>query len=137
MSRRMLGRMRVRSLWRLRGQSLATALVVGAGVALYIMSIGALNSIEATRDAYYERYRLATVFASAKRAPLSLAPRIAALPGVRAVHARVTGPVILDLPGFAEPVNGLAHSLPDERGTALNAVHIVRGRLPLPDSRAA
>ena len=133
MSRRMLGRMLVRSLWRLRGQSLATALVVGAGVALYIMSIGALNSIEATRDAYYERYRLATVFASAKRAPLSLAPRIAALPGVRAVHARVTGPVILDLPGFAEPVNGLAHSLPDERGTALNAVHIVRGRLPDPE----
>jgi putative ABC transport system permease protein len=87
----MLNLMLVRSLWRLRGQSLATALVVGAGVALYIMSVGALNSIEATRDAYYDRYRLATVFASVKRAPLSLTSRIAQVAGVRAIQARVTG----------------------------------------------
>jgi putative ABC transport system permease protein len=129
----MLNLMLLRSLWRLRGQSLATALVVGAGVALYIMSIGALNSIEATRDAYYDRYRLATVFASAKRAPLSLTARIAAVPGVRAMLARVTGPVILDVPGFGEPVNGVAHSLADGNEIALNAVHLVRGRFPDPE----
>ena len=132
MSGRMLNLMLLRSLWRLRGQSLATALVVGAGVALYIMSIGALNSIEATRDAFYDRYRLANVFASAKRAPLTLAPAVSATPGVRAMHARITGAVILDLPGFDEPVNGLVHSLPERRDAALNSVHLVRGRFPDP-----
>lgn len=128
----MLELMLVRSLWRLRGQSLATALVVGAGVALYIMSIGALNSIEATRDAYYDRYRLATVFASAKRAPLALTGPISAVPGVRAVHARISGAVILDIPGFDEPVNGIVHSLPERQDAALNSVHLVRGRFPDP-----
>lgn len=130
MSGRMLELMLLRSLWRLRGQSLATALVVGAGVALYIMSVGALNSIEATRDAFYDRYRLANVFATAKRAPLAVTPAIAATQGVRAIHARVTGAVILDLPGFDEPVNGLVHSLPERRDSALNSVHLVRGRFP-------
>lgn len=132
MSKRMLRLMLLRSLWRLRGQSLATALVVGAGVALFIMSVGALGSIEATRDAYYERYRLANVFASARRAPLSVARRISAVPGVRAVEARVTGAMILDVPGFEEPVNGIVHSLPERRETALNSVHLVRGRFPDP-----
>lgn len=130
MSARMLELMLARSLWRLRGQSLATALVVGAGVALYIMSVGALNSIEASRDAFYDRYRLANVFASAKRAPLSLARTLSATPGVRAVHARITGAVILDVPGFEEPVNGLVHSLPERSDAALNSVHLVRGRFP-------
>lgn len=132
MSGRMLNLMLLRGLWRLRGQSLATALVVGAGVALYIMSIGALNSIEASRDAFYDRYRLANVFASAKRAPLSLARTVSATPGVRAMHARITGAVILDVPAFDEPVNGLVHSLPDRRDAALNSVHLVRGRFPDP-----
>lgn len=132
MSHRMLNLMLVRGLWRLRGQSLATALVVGAGVALYIMSVGALNSIEATRDAFYDRYRLASVFASAKRVPLALTPSISATPGVRAVHARISGAVILDVPGFGEPVNGIVHSLPEPRDGALNSVHLVRGRFPDP-----
>jgi len=129
----MLDRMLLRSLWRLRGQGLATALVVGAGVALFIMSVGALNSIEATRDAYYERYRLANVFATARRAPLAVAQRVSATPGVRAVHARISGAIILDLPGFDEPVNGIVHSLPERRDAALNAVHLVRGRFPDPE----
>lgn len=132
MSRRMLNLMLLRGLWRLRGQSLAIALVIGAGVALYIMSLGALNSIEATRDAYYDRYRLANVFATARRAPLAVAQRISATPGVRAVHARITGAMILDVPGFDEPVNGIVHSLPERRDAALNSVHLVRGRFPDP-----
>jgi len=121
----------VRGLWHLRGQSLATAMVIGAGIALYIMSMGALASLEATRAAYYDRYRLAAVFATAKRAPMALIPRIAAIPGVRAVDARISGAVLLDVPGFDEPVNGIAHSLAADPG-ALNAVHLVRGRLPEP-----
>lgn len=120
----------LRDLWRLRGQSLATALVIGAGVALYVMSVGAIDSIRASRDAYYDRYRLADVFGTAKRAPASLTQRMATIPNVRAVEARITGAVILDVPGFDEPVNGIAHSLPDEPASALNAVHLVRGRLP-------
>ena len=125
-----LDRMLLRGLWRLRGQSLATALVIGAGIALYIMSAGALASIEATRAAYYDQYRLANLFASAKRAPLSLVPRIAALPSVRMVESRVSGAVLLDIPGFGEPVNGIVHSLPRDRNLSLNRIHLVRGRIP-------
>lgn len=132
MSLAMLDLKLLRDLWRLRGQALATSLVVGAGVALFIMATGALDSIRATRDAYYDRYRLADVFATAKRAPLPLVARAAAIPGVRMAEGRVTGPALLDVRGFEEPVNGIAHSLPVSGEQALNAVHLVRGRLPDP-----
>lgn len=120
----------LRDLWRLRGQSLAIALIIGAGIAIYVMSMGALGSIEASRDAYYARYRLADLFAPAKRVPLAAAREACPQPGVRACTGRVSGAVVLDLASFDEPVNAIVHSLDAGDEAALNAVHIVRGRLP-------
>ena len=66
----------------MRGQSVAIALVIGSGVAVFIMSLSTLRSLELTRTTYYERYRFANVFAHLKRAPNSLSARIAEIPGV-------------------------------------------------------
>jgi len=126
----------VRDLWRLRGQSLATAMVIAAGIALHVMATGALGSIDASRQAYYDRYRLADVSVMVKRAPLSVAAQIAGVRGVRATMPRITGAAILDVPDVAEPVNALVHSLPGNHGALLNMVHLVRGRLPERDDEA-
>ena len=57
----------------MKGQALAIAMVVAAGMAMYVMYLSNFESLRATRDAYYEQQRFADVFASLKRAPLRVA----------------------------------------------------------------
>src|SRR5579863_3237947 len=92
-----------RDLKRLWAQALAIALVIGGGVATLVAAVGSLRSLEETRTAYYERYQFADVFASLRRAPRSLVDRIAEIPGVAAVDARITKLAALDIPGVREP----------------------------------
>ena len=86
-----------RDLWRLKGQVIAIAVVIASGVAVLVMSLTALDSLEETAHAYYERYRFAHVFANVKRAPERLAGRIAEIPGVQAVETRISKFATLDL----------------------------------------
>lgn len=122
-----------RDLWRMRTQGLAIALVIAAGVAMYIMALGTVAALDDTRAAYYERYRFADVFAPVKRAPERVAERIRAIPGVRAVETRVVEEVTLTVPGFDEPVVGRVQSLPDSGRPALNEVVLRKGRFLAPD----
>jgi putative ABC transport system permease protein len=101
-----LDRKLLRDLWRLRGQVLAIALVVGAGVATLVLSLGTRESLIATQDAYYERNRFAHVFAHLKRAPEHLRRRIEAIAGVARADTRIVDWVLLDMPDVVEPVRG-------------------------------
>lgn len=124
-----------RDLGRMKGQIVAVSLVMACGLAMMIMTRSIVLTLESTRDAYYQRYRLADVFASLKRAPLSLADRIAEIPGVAAVEPRVVVDATLDLVGMTEPASAHLVSLPEGRAQTLNQVFIRQGRLPLPDER--
>jgi len=130
---RALDRKLLRDLWNVRSQVLAIALVVSSGIALLVMSQGVFGSLLTTRDAYYNRYAFADVFAGAKRVPNWVEERIAAIPGVRQVQTRVVVSVSLDVPGVSDPVNGRLISLPDRGRPALNDVALRRGRLLDPD----
>ena len=123
-----LNRKLLRDIWRIKGQGLAIALVIASGVAMFVMSLGTLNSLEATRDAYYDRYRYADVFAHVKRAPEALSWRIGRIPNVRQVETRIVSDVILDVPGMSEPAVGRLISLPERGATLLNDVALRRGR---------
>lgn len=129
---RALDRKLLRDLWRLRGLIASTALVIGAGVALFVMATGALASLQATRTAYYDRYGVADLSATLKRAPLGLLERVRAMPGIQAAEGRVTAGVRIEVPGFDEPASGIAHSLGPQGKAGLNRTHLVRGRLPDP-----
>ncbi len=119
----------LRDLWHLRGQALAIALVIMAGVATFIMFLSTLDSLRLTQAEYYQDYRFAEVFASLKRAPDSLARRIAEIPGVERVETRVTTLVNLDIPNFPEPVSGQLVSIPDHGEPLMNKLHLRQGRL--------
>lgn len=121
-----------RDLWRLRTQSVAIALVIAAGVAMVVMSFGMIRSLEATRAAYYDRYRFADIFAPVRRAPDSAIAQIRALPEVAYAEGRVSANAILDVPGVAEPVSARIHSLPKSDG--LNLLVLRSGRLPAANS---
>ena len=119
-----------RELWQMRAQTLAIALVTASGIAVFVMAMGALASLEATRTAFYERYRFAEVFVNLRRAPERLAEAVRELPGVQTVETRVVATADLDVPGFAEPVQGRFLSLPEAGAAALNVPHLRSGRLP-------
>ncbi|UCH73924.1 MAG: ABC transporter permease [Rhodospirillales bacterium] len=125
---RALDRKLRRDLRRIWLQALAIALVIGCGVAMYVMSLGTLRSLDESRAAYYERYRFAQVFATVKRAPDRLARRIAAIPGVARVETRIVSNVMLDIAGMAEPARGLLISIPERHAPDLNKLHMRIGR---------
>src|SRR5690242_1529825 len=103
---RALTRKLLRDLVAMRGQAIAIALVVAAGVAVFVSMMSAYDSLLRSRTSFYEDRRFADVFARASRAPVAAADRIAEIPGVASVVARVTAEVTLDLPGIDEPITG-------------------------------
>jgi putative ABC transport system permease protein len=122
-----------RDIWRLRSQALAIAGVMAAGVATLVLGMGAYQSLDETRAAYYDRQMFADVFATVRRAPERLRDEIAAVDGVAAVETRIVDAAILDLEGVAEPVSARLVSLPDEGDAELNRIYLRRGRTPDPE----
>ena len=95
-----------------KGQALAISLVIGAGVAMFIMYLSTFHSLRLTQQTYYDRYRFADVFAGMTRAPLHLRERIAEIAGRRARRRRVVVDVTLDVPDLAEPASGRLIGIP-------------------------
>jgi putative ABC transport system permease protein len=123
-----LNRKLLRDLLAMKAQAFAIAMVVAAGVAMYVMYLSNFESLRATQSAYYERQRFADVFASLKRAPLRVAADIAAIPGVSALETRVVASVTLDLDQIEEPATGRLVSIPANRRPRLNDLFLRRGR---------
>lgn len=110
------------------GQVAAIALVLGCGVAAFVMAVNTLGALRRTQQEYYDRYRFAHAFAHLKRAPDSLAGRVAAIPGVSQVQARIVVPATLDVPGMVEPASARLISIPDRPAPMLNGLFLRTGR---------
>lgn len=117
-----------RDLLLMKGQTLAIMAVLACGVATFVMSLTMLRSLEDSQGRYYAEQRFADVFATIKRAPLTLRERIAEIPGVAAVQTRIVAGATLDVPGMDEPVRGRLISLPDVGRPVLNDLFLRRGR---------
>ena len=114
-----------RDLRRLWAQALAIALVIAGGVATLVLAVGSYRSLDETRNAYYERYRFADVFAAGADARRRrLVDQIAEIPGVAAVDARIAKLALLDIPNFREPATGQFISLPDIGEPTLNQLYM-------------
>ncbi len=124
----------LRDLVRLWAQALAIALVMAAGVATLILGVGAYNSLDRTRTAYYEANRFADIFASVTRAPRSLGDAVARIAGVLDVDLRIARHAILDVPDMAEPGTAMMISLPGPGG--LNQLYLRAGRFPEPQAKS-
>lgn len=125
---RALNRKLLRDLWRIKSQALAISSVIAVGVLMFIMYLSTFDSLQFTRETYYERHRFAHIFASLKRAPLSLRDRIAAIPGVSQTETRVVVDVTLDVDGLDEPATGRLVSIPARRREIVNDIVLRRGR---------
>lgn len=130
-----------RKLWRdilaLRGQVITIALVVAAGVSVFVASISTYNSLRAARDHFYATARFPQVFVTLKRAPLSLIAQLNEIAGVAAVEPRIVRDVILDWPSAALPVSARMVSLLHAGDEPLARLHVRRGTPPQPgDARS-
>lgn len=124
-----LDRKLLRDLWHMRGQAATIALVVACGIGAFVAQLTTYESLQVSREEYYEESRFSHVFAPVKRAPLALAERIAALPGVAQSQTAVAFDLLLDLPGVAEPVTGRMIGLAPGEAAGLNRLYLRRGRM--------
>lgn len=130
MTLRALDRKLVRDLWGMRGQAIAIALVMIAGVTTYVSMTSISDTLQGTLASYYRDYRFADGFATVRRAPEPVGERLRQVPGIADVETRVTAAVNLEVPGFDEAVTGVIVSLPEGRQPLLNRLYLRVGRLP-------
>ena len=120
-----------RDLWRTRAQVLSIAAVMAGGVMSVVALRGTGSALDQARREYYAEQHFADVFAVLTRAPDAIAPRLAAIPGVRTVTTRVVKDVRLDVPGLELPAVGRMIALPasgTDVGATLNVVRVMKGR---------
>src|SRR5690606_7122936 len=117
-----------RDLKRLAAQGATIALVVACGVAGFVGMFSTHRTLVDARDAYYRDARFADVFASVRRAPLSLRERIAGIDGVTEVRLDTAFDTQLDLTDVLQPVTGRLIGLDIGRPQGLNRLTVTAGR---------
>ena len=130
-----LDRKLLHDLWHMRSQALSIALVVAAGIGAFIALLSTYDSLQWSRQSYYEEARFAQVFADIKRAPKTVEQQIAELPGVAALETSIVEDVTLDIAGVEEPVIGRMIGLTNGGKPGLNLLTLRRGRFPEQDKR--
>ena len=130
-----LDRKLLRDLWSLKTQVVSIALVIACGIGGFIATFSTHDSLVWSRDHYYETARFPHVFASAKRAPESLAEAIRAIPGVSEVETRVVRDAQLSLEGVVPPMIARLIGVDFARLPAMSRLTLRSGRWPAPGAR--
>jgi putative ABC transport system permease protein len=130
---RALDRKLLRDLWRLKWQAAAIGLLIACGVSVAAMAFSTQEALQTAQRREYQQARFADVFATAKRAPRSIAGDLSRIDGVTAVDARAQKFGLMQAPGLLRPATVRLISLPDDEALALNRIVLIQGRRPGPD----
>jgi putative ABC transport system permease protein len=120
----------MRDLWSLKTQVASIALVIACGIGGFIGSLSTYTSLSWSRGHYYDTARFPHVFATARRAPDSLAEKIRAIPGVVDAETRVVRDAQLSLEGAAAPMIARMIGIDFERRPGMNRLTLTAGRWP-------
>ncbi|MEY3446563.1 MAG: hypothetical protein RIR45_1318 [Pseudomonadota bacterium] len=132
-----LDRKLLRDLRLMWSQALTIALVVASGVAGFITSFSAYDALAWSRDLYYADARFADVFATLKRAPLSLERQLQTVPGAAHVETSLTQIVPVSIPNVADAIIGRLIGLDSRAPQRLNKVNLRSGRMIEPTHNGA
>ena len=124
----------LRDLWAMRGQVMAVSVVVACGVTLFITMNGTLISIKETRSVYYERYKMADIWAPVSRAPMHKIEQLKNIEGVISAVGRISSAALIDMPSVSEPVRAKVVSLPRADEVAINDLYLKLGKMPNPQA---
>lgn len=125
-----LDRKLLRDLRLMWSQALTIALVVASGVAGFLTTLSAVDSLALARDRFYAQARFADVFASVKRAPDALLEVLRSEPGVADVQATLEQLVRVEIEGLSDPIIGQLIGLDRRRSASMNRVMLRAGRWP-------
>ena len=126
----LLDRKLARDIAAMRGQVLTIALLVAAGVAVFVGSVSTYVSLRAGCDEFYADARFPRIFVTMKRAPLSILPRLNTIAGVVAIEPRIVREVIVDWPAASQPVSARMISLGHAGDEQLARLHLRKGTAP-------
>jgi putative ABC transport system permease protein len=118
----------LRDLWNLKAQVLSIAVLIAAGVAVFVMSVSNYLALVAAQDTHYRNERFAELFAGVKRAPLTVVQRIREIDGIGVVEARIVEPVRVERPDAEVSISGHIVSIPRYGQPLLNRLYLVDGR---------
>ncbi|QDK38597.1 ABC transporter permease [Bdellovibrio sp. NC01] len=113
----------------LRGQILMLAILIICGVSVLVSSWSSYQSLQRSKNTYYQQYHFADVFAELIRAPQSVLTNIRRLKGVEQVEARIIKDGLVEVPGQTEPALGRFVSWLG-RHQSLNNIYLRQGRMP-------
>lgn len=133
MSMRALDRKLLRDLRLMWSQALTIALVVASGVAGFITTLSAVDSLALARDRYYAADRFADVFATVETRAECASRRAGrrARRRRRADHGRNT--VRIEIPGISDPIMGHLIGVDPRRPSRMNRVTLRSGRTLHPE----
>ncbi|QDT11761.1 ABC transporter permease [Planctomycetes bacterium K23_9] len=131
-----MNRLMIADLQRMWRQGIAISLLLGCGIALFVMTNSSMLSLAKTRQQYYQDYRFGELFTALVRAPNSLADKVAAVPGVQEVQTRIVRDVLLDIPEMVEPASCRLVSIDTAAVNPMNGIHLLLGRFPSDDQRS-
>lgn len=128
----MLERKMLRDLRRMGAQAVTIALVIASAVAGFVACLSAVDALERSRERFYREARFGDVFVDLVRAPLSLVPKVMAIPGIAQAQPMVTRLARISLPDRSDPLAARLISLDDtmRAGQAMNQVVLRQGRWP-------
>ena len=127
---RAIGRLLLSDLARHWKQGLAIVLLMTCGIAIFVMSMTTMRTLEASRDRYYSQYSFAHLWAPLVRAPEDIAEQIRQVDGIDRVSARIERHVLVDFPGMIEPALARLVSIDREPEFDINGLFLRSGRLP-------
>lgn len=121
-----------RDLWSMRLQVASIAMLIAAGVAVFVMSVSNYLGLVEAMQAHYRTERFADVFASVNRAPQSVVKKLLEIDGIGTVEPRIAKAVRIARADTTLPLSGRIISLPAAGQPALNRLRLVKGRWPDP-----
>ncbi len=131
---RAINRKLMREMRSLIGQTVTIALVVGCGCAAFISQWSVYESLQRAQRDYYRAAIFGDVFATVKRAPMSLGARVAEIDGVATVTMRIQHGAMLRMPGMPEPAQAQVVSMPEVGAPEVHRLDVRVGRMPEPSA---
>lgn len=125
-----LDRKLLRDLRQSWSQALTIALVVASGVAGFVTTLSAVDSLARARDRHYAEAHFADVFATVKRAPLALGETLRAVPGVADLQLTVEQTVRIGIDGVDDPILGHLIGIDPRHPPRINRIALRAGRMP-------
>ncbi|TGN02854.1 ABC transporter permease [Leptospira dzoumogneensis] len=116
----------LRELLAWKSQAITITLVIASGIAVYLTSLSAYDSLLVSRNNFYAEYSLSQGFVSLHKAPESVILDISKIPGVSYAEGRIIKDIVLDFESESIPSGGRIVTLTE----GLNRLALLQGRLP-------